>query len=179
MSAATGLVENLSQVLTHLQDHPFPHVPNPPSCSKRASVALIIRIRSDASIINFHAHKSHLDKENTQNSPCRQHSARDGGDGEDSKECNTLCLSNFFAQRWVQDGDPEVLFIKRAGRKGDRWSGHLAFPGGGRDAEDGDDRATAIRETREEIGLELTPERAISVGNLAERVVTTTWGTRP
>ena len=30
----------------------------------------------------------------------------------------------------------EVLFIKRAEKAGDPWSGHMAFPGGHRDAED-------------------------------------------
>ena len=83
-------------------------------------------------------------------------------------------LDEFFAQSWVQNGDPEVLFIKRAGRPGDRWSGHIALPGGKRDPEDADDVAAAIRETREEIGVDLT--NAIRGGNLPERIVATTWG---
>lgn len=49
----------------------------------------------------------------------------------------------------------EALFIKRAQRKGDVWSGHMAFPGGHAEAGDPDLAATAIRETREEIGLDL------------------------
>jgi 8-oxo-dGTP pyrophosphatase MutT (NUDIX family) len=49
----------------------------------------------------------------------------------------------------------EVLLIKRASRPGDIWSGHMAFPGGHRDAVDVDLAATAIRETHEEIGLDL------------------------
>ena len=54
--------------------------------------------------------------------------------------------------------------------------GHVALPGGGRDPEDADDLQTAIRETREEIGLDLTKAGCLKVGNLPERVVTTTWG---
>jgi len=49
----------------------------------------------------------------------------------------------------------EILFIKRAEKKGDPWSGHMAFPGGHLDAVDADLRAAAMRETLEEIGLNL------------------------
>lgn len=52
-------------------------------------------------------------------------------------------------------GETEVLFIKRAQRPGDIWSGHMAFPGGHREPGDPDLAATAIRETCEEIGLDL------------------------
>lgn len=88
-------------------------------------------------------------------------------------------LDEFFAQPWVQHGDPEVLFIKRATRPGDRWTGHVALPGGKRDPEDEDDKAVAIREASEEIGWDLTTDDCISVGNLPERVVTTSWGSVP
>jgi 8-oxo-dGTP pyrophosphatase MutT (NUDIX family) len=58
--------------------------------------------------------------------------------------------------------DPDaVLLIRRAERTGDPWSGHMALPGGRREHEDSDLLATAIRETREEVGIGLTP------GNLA------------
>ncbi len=54
--------------------------------------------------------------------------------------------------------DPDrLLFIRRADRVGDPWSGHLALPGGRRDPVDTDLRATAIRETAEEIGVALVP----------------------
>lgn len=48
-----------------------------------------------------------------------------------------------------------LLLIRRAEREGDRWSGHMAFPGGLHESYDRDLLATAIRETREEIGLDL------------------------
>jgi len=88
-------------------------------------------------------------------------------------------LSKFFAQPWVQAGDPEVVFIKRAARVGDMWTSHVALPGGKRDPEDADDGVTAIRETIEEIGLDLTDESVVSIGNLPERVVKTSWGKVP
>lgn len=54
------------------------------------------------------------------------------------------------------DADLEMLFIKRAERAGDPWSGHMAFPGGHREASDVDLCAAAVRETHEEIGLDLS-----------------------
>lgn len=53
------------------------------------------------------------------------------------------------------DGNAELLFIERAQKEGDPWSGHMAFPGGRRDRADSDLVATSLRETREEVGLEL------------------------
>ena len=51
----------------------------------------------------------------------------------------------------------ELLLIRRAEREGDPWSGHMALPGGRTQAEDADAVATAVRETREEVGIDLAP----------------------
>jgi len=49
----------------------------------------------------------------------------------------------------------EVLLIHRAEDERDPWSGHLSFPGGRVDPSDVDPRAAALRETLEEVGLDL------------------------
>lgn len=65
----------------------------------------------------------------------------------------------------LRDGDEglETLFIHRAVRAGDRWSGQIAFPGGRREPTDPDLITTAIRETLEEIGVDLTQAERLGV----------------
>ena len=60
----------------------------------------------------------------------------------------------------------EVLFIQRATKASDPWSGQMAFPGGRAEERDASPQATARRETSEEIGLELDP--AAYIGSLHE-----------
>ncbi len=54
-----------------------------------------------------------------------------------------------------RQGELELLFIRRAEYAGDTWSGDLAFPGGRVDPEDAGPREAAIRETLEELQLDL------------------------
>jgi len=55
-----------------------------------------------------------------------------------------------------QTGDGvEVLFIHRAEDPKDPWSGHMAFPGGRVEDRDADSLEAAMRETREEVDLDL------------------------
>jgi len=57
--------------------------------------------------------------------------------------------------------DPELLLIRRAEREGDPWSGHMALPGGRASPMDTDLAATAVRETREEVGIDPARQGAL------------------
>ena len=59
------------------------------------------------------------------------------------------------------DGDSELLMIKRAEVERDPWSGHVACPGGRMDPTDRDLEHTAIRETWEETGIDLSRDGRI------------------
>jgi 8-oxo-dGTP pyrophosphatase MutT (NUDIX family) len=67
----------------------------------------------------------------------------------------------------VRSGELHILMIKRAEREGDPWSGHMAFPGGRKDPGDVNGFACAVRETEEEVGLQLLPEDTC-IGRLSE-----------
>jgi 8-oxo-dGTP pyrophosphatase MutT (NUDIX family) len=62
----------------------------------------------------------------------------------------------------------EILLGRRARRSGDPWSGQLSFPGGHHHREDGSLLETALRETREEVNLDLRGHARI-LGHLAPR----------
>jgi 8-oxo-dGTP pyrophosphatase MutT (NUDIX family) len=53
----------------------------------------------------------------------------------------------------------EILFIERAPRADDPWSGDISFPGGKMEEGDCDSQRTAERETLEEIGFDLQEGR--------------------
>jgi len=63
----------------------------------------------------------------------------------------------------------EVLLIQRTTRPGDPWSGHMSFPGGRVEADDEGSLGAALRETREEIGVDLE-RQAVLLGRLSDIV---------
>ncbi|TKA82527.1 hypothetical protein B0A55_01218 [Friedmanniomyces simplex] len=147
------LIAQTHTLLQALTTSPYPDLPSPDSVKRRASVAFVIRIQPSY---------SHWPPQTTTTSDNRK----------------PPDLETFFSQPWTHHGDPEILFIKRASRKGDRWTSHIALPGGKRDPEDADDKAAAIREAWEEVGLDLSTY-GIECGNLPQRLVTTHWGKKP
>ena len=163
-SSSNNWIEGLQQILAQGQAQAYPTLINPDACQKRASVALIVRIRPQAS------HQPPKKERTTTTIP----------------EDEVGTIDDFFDQDWVRHGDAEILFIKRAARVGDRWTSHVALPGGKREPDDVDDKMTAVRETWEEVGLDLRDDRMSSssssswcIGGLPQRVVTTSWGTVP
>jgi 8-oxo-dGTP pyrophosphatase MutT (NUDIX family) len=65
------------------------------------------------------------------------------------------------------EGQLELLLIKRSEREDDPWSGHIALPGGRHDPADATLQDTAVRETREETGIDLDRD-GIVLGTLDE-----------
>ena len=60
-----------------------------------------------------------------------------------------------YAVAIILSDNQELLFIERAVREGDNWSGQMAFPGGKKEDSDSGLEFTAMRETNEEVGIHL------------------------
>ena len=85
-----------------------------------------------------------------------------GGAGEVAPDKRRAAVAAVIHE---EPAGPRVLLMKRVERAGDPWSGHISLPGGGYHASDATLLETAIRETREELGIELA--RARVLGSLA------------
>ncbi len=82
---------------------------------------------------------------------------------EDGKRCAAVAilLHDVTANASDVPDDPRVLLMKRAERTSDPWSGHISLPGGRYQDTDGHLLETAIRETREELGIDLAGSRVL------------------
>ncbi|KAG5654029.1 hypothetical protein H0H81_008045 [Sphagnurus paluster] len=99
-------------------------------------------------------------------------------------------LTEFFELDWVNDPNarPEILFLHRQNasdevtlanshvRNGNE--AHVAFPGGRMEPEDEGGLYTAMRQTWEEIGVDLAERQYTCVGQLDDREITTSLGKR-
>jgi 8-oxo-dGTP pyrophosphatase MutT (NUDIX family) len=91
--------------------------------------------------------------------------SRKTSDAETEQGVRRAAVALIF--RAGETGDPELLFIKRAEYPGDPWSGQVAFPGGREEVGDSNLMNTAIRETHEEIGLDLVRDATV-IGTLED-----------
>ena len=66
--------------------------------------------------------------------------------------------------------DVELLIVRRATRRADPWSGQMALPGGKREKNDENLRATVARETYEETGINLREGTFIGVLSAVQSV---------
>ncbi|WFD00392.1 hypothetical protein MYAM1_003141 [Malassezia yamatoensis] len=148
---------------------------SPPSQPRRASVALILRVRPSAEDEPWLKAKWQQGEVKEEDAHYFPSMTQQDANGTLSIEAR---LRHFFSLPWVQRGTAELLFIKRAVRENDQWSSHVAFPGGRRDEEDESGLYTAMRETWEEVGLDLAEKEFLQVGHLEDREITSSLGKR-
>ena len=107
-------------------------------------------------------------------------SARSGPDGrnagDDAPAEEGVRDAAVLAPVLTRDGEGHVLFTKRTEHLTDH-PGQMSFPGGGREPEDDDLLATALREASEEVGLD--PAEAEVVGHLDDIRTVTDYRVRP
>jgi 8-oxo-dGTP pyrophosphatase MutT (NUDIX family) len=75
-----------------------------------------------------------------------------------------------------RDGEPHLLFIKRADHLGEH-AGQMSFPGGGREPSDETLLATALREANEEVGMDADGVEVI--GRLDDIGTVSSYSVRP
>ncbi|KAI0651488.1 hypothetical protein C8Q79DRAFT_38338 [Trametes meyenii] len=166
----SSIVPLLSRALHRIRSTPPRIIASPATQPRRAAVAIIVRVSPPPNFIF----------------PPPQ--APEGGSPANVPPPS---LSEFFQLEWVNapGARPEILFLRRDGPDGNdggSMSGsgpntreaHVAFPGG--KTEEGDEGGlyTAMRQTWEEIGLDLAESSYTPIGQLDDREITTSLGKR-
>ncbi|SJL05852.1 uncharacterized protein ARMOST_09188 [Armillaria ostoyae] len=150
-----SVVPLLSRALHRIRSTPPRIIASPPTQPRRAAVAIVIRIV-----------------------PAPSYSAPTTSTAPPQ-------LSEFFQLDWVNDpnAQPEILFLRRDHPVNDDGTvppkeAHVAFPGGRTEPDDEGGAYTALRQTWEEIGIDLAERDYICVGQLDDREITTSLGKR-
>ncbi|KII93710.1 hypothetical protein PLICRDRAFT_35931 [Plicaturopsis crispa FD-325 SS-3] len=155
-------VHLLSRALHRIRSTPPRVITSPPTQPRRAAVALIIRV---------------VPSPTTPPGP---------------KPPIPPTLAEFFELDWVNDPSarPEILFLRRENQGADSdpslansrlrntQEAHVAFPGGRMEEGDEGGLYTAMRQTWEEIGLDLAERDYTCIGQLDDREITTSLGKR-
>ncbi|KAH6917434.1 hypothetical protein BKA70DRAFT_1178315 [Coprinopsis sp. MPI-PUGE-AT-0042] len=157
-----AVVPLLARALQRVRSTPPRIIASPPTQPRRAAVALIIRV----------VPSPRLPLPSTPATP--------------------PTLNEFFELPWVndQDAQAEILFLHRenSANNGDApftpahvhggQEAHVAFPGGRTEPGDEGGLYTAMRQTWEEIGIDLAEKDYLCVGQLDDREITTSLGKR-
>ncbi|KAJ7596695.1 hypothetical protein C8J56DRAFT_918100 [Mycena floridula] len=154
------LISLLSTALHRIRSTPPRVIASPPTQPRRASVAIIIRVVPSPT-------------------------------GPPPKVLQTQpTLTEFFELDWVKDrgARPEILFLQRENPQPEESAiqekarnsreAHVAFPGGRTEPDDEGGLYTALRQTWEEIGIDLAERDYICIGQLGDREVTSSMGKR-
>ncbi|CCM00341.1 uncharacterized protein FIBRA_02371 [Fibroporia radiculosa] len=166
-----SIIPLLSRALHHIRSTPPRIIASPATQPRRAAVALIIRVSPPASY--------------TPASPTLPPQL------QTSSASSPSSLTDFFQLDWVNapGARPEILFLRRdkpdvgdashmSGSSPRAKEAHVAFPGGKTDQGDEGGMYTAMRQTWEEIGLDLAESAYTPIGQLDDREVTTSLGKR-
>ncbi|KDQ54809.1 hypothetical protein JAAARDRAFT_37915 [Jaapia argillacea MUCL 33604] len=168
MSDDSLVVPLLSRALHRIRATPPRIIASPPTQPRRAAVALIIRISSPSAPL------SPPSPPTTQPTP-------------QATPQPPPSLTDFFEQEWVKSptAKPEILFLRRdrpdlddGARNANTGEAHVAFPGGRMEEGDEGGLYTAMRQTWEEIGLDLAEKHYTCIGQLDDREITTSLGKR-
>lgn len=177
----TSNSQSLQSALLSLRATPPRIIQSPPTQPRRASVALVLRLNPPPGLeipehqfgVGFDLDTFFKLREYNIDVNISRHSRADGDEHETDGAIST-CLA------WVNHPQtrPQLLFIRRTTRPSDRYSSHIAFPGGRSEASDPSSHYTALRETWEEIGIDLAEREYAYVGRLDDREITTSLGKR-
>ncbi|CAA7258741.1 unnamed protein product [Cyclocybe aegerita] len=162
MASEPPTVPLLARALHRIRATPPRIITSPPTQPRRAAVALIIRVVP------------------APNAPVPQIPEK------------PPTLPEFFDQDWVNHphARPEILYLHRenhAATDASMWQArinhkqneaHVAFPGGRQEPDDEGGLYTAMRQTWEEIGIDLAEPCYTCVGQLDDREITTSLGKR-
>ncbi|KAF9498093.1 hypothetical protein BDN71DRAFT_1386480, partial [Pleurotus eryngii] len=164
-----SIIPLVSRALHRIRSTPPRIIASPPTQPRRAAVAIIIRVVP---------------------SPDAAFPAPQLG----SSTAPTT-LSEFFDLEWVNEpkASPEILFLERENTAVNESTNervrssrkvktsvekHVAFPGGRTEEGDEGGLYTAMRQTWEEIGIDLAEKHYACVGQLDDREITTSLGKR-
>lgn len=156
-----SVIASLSRALHRIRSTPPRVIASPRTQPRRAAVALIIRI---------------VPAPNASLPP---------------PPATQPTITEFFDLDWVKDPNarPEILFVRRDNAQAEDASlnnsrprntreAHVAFPGGRMEPDDEGGHYTAMRQTWEEIGIDLAEREYSCIGQLDDREITTSLGKR-